>query len=117
MALLLKYKETIFSNDSYDLNRSNYTINLTEILKTCSFTGTSKITLNSYDKNKINTGSIYIKSFDQKDYSKAVEVLKWDEKKRNLSLAEHINVILLGILRALAMLGSDGKDGNFIRGL
>jgi hypothetical protein len=44
-------------------------------------------------------------------------VLKWEEKKRNLSLAEHINVILLGLLRALAMLGSDGKEGNYIRGI
>lgn len=46
-----------------------------------------------------------------------MEVLKWEEKKRDLSLVEHINVVLLGLLRALAMLGSDGKEGNYIRGL
>jgi hypothetical protein len=32
-------------------------------------------------------------------------------------LVEHINVILLGILRALVMIGSEGKDGDYLRGI
>ena len=46
-----------------------------------------------------------------------MEVLSWEEKKRDLTLAEHINIILLSILRALIMAGSEGKDGGYIRGL
>jgi hypothetical protein len=107
----------MFSNDSFDLQRNNYTFNLKEILKNCTIEGTTKVTLNSYNKSKVATATISIKNFDQKDYSKAVEVLKWEEKKRDLSLVEHINAILLGMLRALAMLGSDGKEGTFIRGI
>lgn len=32
-------------------------------------------------------------------------------------MAEHINVIFLGLLRALVMIGSEGKDGQYLRGI
>lgn len=58
-----------------------------------------------------------LKNFDKKDYSRVMEILSWEEKKKDLTLAEHINIILLGILRALVMAGSEGKDGGYIRGI
>lgn len=46
-----------------------------------------------------------------------MEILTWQENKRSLTLPEHINVIFLSLLRALVMIGSEGKDGGYIRGL
>ena len=56
-----------------------------------------------------------LKNFDQKDYSKALEILEWKEEKRSLDLVEHINIILLGFLRAVIM--ADNKDAGYIRGV
>lgn len=86
-----------------------------EALKSCTIDGSNRLTLQS-GKTK-ESSSILLKNFDKYDYSKVMEVLSWEEKKRDLTLAEHINIILLGILRALIMAGSEGKDGGYIRGL
>lgn len=45
LALHLKYSETMYSNDSYNLKKNNYSINIREVLKSCTLDGSNKITL------------------------------------------------------------------------
>ena len=83
-------------------------------MKNCTLDGSNRLTLWTKDKKK-KTHSIALKNFDQKDYSKALEIMNWKENKSSLTLAEHINVILLGFLRTILM--ADRQDASFIRGV
>ena len=104
----------MYSNDSFDLKKNNYTLNMKEALKNCTIEGSNKITIWDKQSNAQKT-SILLSGFDQKDYSKVLEILKWEEKKRDLSLVEHINVILLGLMRIVFM--ADRRDATAIRGI
>lgn len=46
LALRLLYKESIYSNESYDLHKKDYNVNLNEILKGSNLIFSPKITLN-----------------------------------------------------------------------
>ena len=109
----MKFTEPIYSNDTFNMKKDNYKINMNDALKRCMIEGSSKITLGEGEKN-----TILLKNFDNKDYSRVLDVLSWTEERRSLSLTEHINAFFLSILRAIVMIGSTGKDdGSYIRGL
>jgi hypothetical protein len=46
LALRLLYKESIYSNESYDLQKKDYNVNLSEVLKGSNLIFSPKITLN-----------------------------------------------------------------------
>ena len=71
LALNLKYSESMYSNDSFNLKKNNYTINIREALKNCTLDGSNKITLWTEDRQK-QKHSVNLKNFDQKDYSRAL---------------------------------------------
>ena len=43
--------------------------------------------------------------------------MRWDEQKRDLSFSEHVNVVCLSLLRALATIGRDDLDYTYLRGI
>ena len=70
----MKFVEAIYSNDAF--KKENYIMNMNNVLKTCNIEGSTKITLYSDDSNK-QRSTILLKNFDQKDYSRVLEILKW----------------------------------------
>jgi hypothetical protein len=70
----LKFVEAIYSNDAF--KKENYILNMNNALKTCTIEGSTKITLYSEDSSK-QRSSILLKNFDQKDYSRVLEILNW----------------------------------------
>jgi hypothetical protein len=73
----------MYSNDSF--KKENYILDMKTILKKCFIEGSHKVTLYTEDKNK-QRSSILIKNFDQKNYSKVMEVIRWDENRRKLDI-------------------------------
>lgn len=49
---------------------------MNNVLKKCTIEGSTKITLYSEDSQK-QRSSILLKNFDQKDYSRVLEILNW----------------------------------------
>ena len=45
LALQLKFTEEMYSNDSFNLKKNNYVLNLREALKSCKIEGSNRITL------------------------------------------------------------------------
>ena len=85
----------MYSNDSF--SKENYHLDMKAILKRCTIEGSTKVTLYSENKQK-QRSSILIKNFDQKDYSRVMEVIKWEESRRSLDLVEHVNSFCLSML-------------------
>jgi hypothetical protein len=102
----------MYSNDSY--KKENFILDMKKILKNCQIEGSHKVTLYSEDSKR---SSILVKNFDQQNYSKVMEIIKWEESRRSLSLVEHINVFFLSVLEGLIALGSEGKQVGHIRGV
>lgn len=63
----------MYSNDSF--NKENYFFDMKKALKNCIIEGSHKVTLFTEDNGK--KSSILIKNFDQKNYSKVMEIIKW----------------------------------------
>lgn len=104
----------MYSNDSF--KKENYVLDMNKILKNCSIEGSHKVTLYT-DDNKNKRSSILIKNFDQKNYSKVMEIIKWDEKRRRLDFVEHLNVFFLSLLEAIITIGSEGRQVGHIQGI
>lgn len=92
----------MYSNDAFQ--KDNYQLNIKDALKNCIIEGSTKVTL--YEELNKEKKSILVKNFDQKNYSKVMEIIKWDEKRRSLDLVEHINSFFLSLLEALVTIGS-----------
>ena len=73
-AVLLTYSEAMYSNDAFQ--KDNYQLNMKEALKNCIIEGSTKVTL--YEELNKDKKSILVKNFDQKNYSKVMEIIKWD---------------------------------------
>lgn len=101
-AVHLSYSEAMYSNDAFQ--KDNYQLNIKDALKNCIIEGSTKVTL--YEELNKEKKSILVKNFDQKNYSKVMEIIKWDEKRRSLDLVEHINSFFLSLLEALVTIGS-----------
>ena len=111
MALRLLYKESIFSNESYDLTKKDYNINLREVLKGSDFLYNTKITLNE------GGNGVLVKNVDKIDFSSALDIFRWENKKRDLSLYENLTVFFLAALRGIATVGIKDPNVTFLRGI
>ncbi len=110
LALRLLYQESIFSNESSDDSSKNYRINLHEV-KGSDFMYNDKIIL------KENGHKILIKNVDKIDFSSALDIFRWENKKRDLSWYENLTVPFLSALRGLATLGVKDSNVTFLRGI
>lgn len=107
----LLYKENIYSNESYDLSKKDYNINLREVLKGSDFSYNTRITLNE------GANGILVKNVDKIDFSSALDIFRWENKKRDLSLYENLTVLFLSILRGAATIGIKDPNVTFLRGI
>ncbi len=60
--------------------KKDYNINLMEVLKGSDFIYNTKITLNEA------TSGVLIKNVDKIDFSSALDIFRWENRKRDLSL-------------------------------
>lgn len=77
VAVSLKFTEAIYSNDAFDPKKNNYILNMKEVLKSCNIDGSTKIALYSDGANN-QRSTILLRNFDQKDYSRVLEILSWE---------------------------------------
>ncbi len=111
LALRLFYKESIFSNESYDMNKKDFNINLKDVLKGSDFQYSTKITLNE------GSNGVLVKNVDKIDFSSALDIFKWENKKRSLTLFENLTVFFLSALRGIATVGVKDPNVTFLRGI
>jgi hypothetical protein len=111
LALRLFYKESIFSNESYDINKKDFNINLKDVLKGSDFQYSTKITLNE------GLNGVLVKNVDKIDFSSALDIFKWENKKRSLTLFENLTAFLLSALRGIAAVGIKDPNVTFLRGI
>ena len=71
----------------------------------------SKITLNE------GFSSVWIKNMDKIDFSPALDILKWENRKRDLTVFENLTALFLAILRGVAVIGVRDRDVTFLRGI
>jgi len=78
LALQLKFTEGMYSNDNFNLTKNNYVLNMNEVLKNCTIEGSHKLTLWSESPSR-QKYEIKLKNFDQRDFSKVLEIMQWKE--------------------------------------
>ncbi len=101
----------MYSNDSYDANKRDFNINLREILKGSYFTYNTKITIND------GGSRVLVKNIDKIDFSSALDIFRWENNRRSLSLYENLTVFFLAALRGIATVGIHDPNVTFLRGI
>ena len=62
--------------------------------------------------------SITISNYDQADYSRILDILRWDNKKRRLTFGERFESLMLSYLRAVGTLViADTNRPGYLRGI
>lgn len=59
----------MYSNDSF--SKENYAIDVNKVLRNGNVEGSTRISITEGDK------SVLVRDFDQKNYSKVMEIIKW----------------------------------------
>lgn len=80
----------MYSNDSF--SKENYTVDVNKVLRYGKVEGSTKISINEGNK------SVLVRNFDQKDYSRVMEIIKWEENRRKMDLLEHLSSFFLSVL-------------------
>lgn len=80
----------MYSNDSF--SKENYTVDVNKVLRHGKIEGSTKISINEGNK------SVLVRNFDQKDYSRVMEIIKWEENRRKMDLLEHLSSFFLSVL-------------------
>lgn len=84
---------------------------MNEVLKGSSLVFSPKITLNE------GYSSVWIKNIDKIDFSPALEILKWENKRRDLTVFENLTALFLAVLRGAALISVKDRDLTFLRGI
>lgn len=58
-----------------------------------------------------------VKNVDKIDFSSALDIFRWENKKRDLTLYENLTVFLLAALRGIATVGVKDPNVTFLRGI
>ena len=58
-----------------------------------------------------------MKNVDKIDFSPALDVFKWETKKRDLTLFENLTAFFLSLLRGVATIGVKDQNVTFLRGI
>ena len=95
----------------YDVKKKDYNINLREVLKGSDFSYSTKISLNQ------GINSVLVKNVDKIDFSSALDIFKWENKKRDLTLFENLTSFFLSVLRGAATIGIKDPNVTFLRGI
>jgi len=111
LALRLLYKESIYSNESYDLEKKDYNINLSEVLKGSNLVFNPNITLNE------GFSSVLVKNIDKIDFSPALDIIRWENKRRDLTVFENLTAFFMAVLRGVVVVGVRDRDVTFLRGI
>lgn len=73
-------------------------INLKELL------GKANISINPSFLLKGLRNSVTVSGYDQSDFSPMLEITRWDNKRRRLTISEKLQVLMLTYFRALGTL-------------
>lgn len=71
----------------------------------------TKITLNE------GAHGVLVKNVDKIDFSSALDILRWENKKRDLTLFENLTAFFLAALRGIATVGVKDQNVTFLRGI
>lgn len=93
------------------MNKKDFNINLKDVLKGSDFQYSTKITLNE------GSNGVLVKNVDKIDFSSSLDIFKWENKKRSLTLFENLTVFLLSALRGIATVGVKDPNVTFLRGI
>lgn len=58
-----------------------------------------------------------MKNVDKIDFSSALDIFRWENKKRDLTLTENLTVFFLSVLRGIATIGVNDPNVTFLRGI
>lgn len=58
-----------------------------------------------------------MKNVDKIDFSSALDIFRWDNKKRDLTFTENLTVFFLSVLRGVATIGVKDPNVTFLRGI
>ncbi len=84
---------------------------MNEVLKGSNLVFNPKITLNE------GFSSVWIKNIDKIDFSPALEIFRWENKKRDLTVFENFTAFSLAVLRGVAVIGVRDRDVTFLKGI
>ncbi len=81
------------------------------MLRGSDFTYNTRITLNE------GLNKILVKNVDKIDFSPALDIIRWENKKRDLTLFENLTAFFLAALRGVATVGVKDQNVTFLRGI
>jgi hypothetical protein len=58
-----------------------------------------------------------VKNVDKIDFSQALDIFRWENKKRDLTLFENLTSFLLAALRGIATVAIKDQNVTFLRGI
>lgn len=58
-----------------------------------------------------------MKNVDKIDFSSALDIFRWENKKRELTITENLTVFFLSVLRGIATIGVNDPNVTFLRGI
>ena len=110
--LHLRFLESMYSNETFDTNKKDYIIDLKEIALN------SDIRFHESFFLKLNKAKVHVRSYDQINYGPALEINKWENKRRSLNLTEKLHVLMLAYLRGIGTLVINNEQRpTFLRGI